>query len=484
MQKQVEIVLGVIIIGATLAFGGVQPIAYTLMELAIFATVLVLLFRQARRGGIRLNVPIWPLLFVLVIVIEMIPLPASLVGVFDHARLLPHDLLEISHRVGDAVTLSVDPHATLLHLMKILAYLGAFVLAAYAFDSHRRKSVMVRVLIFLGLFEAAYGIIQYTTGWQKIFTFNKIYYRDTASGTFINHNHFAGLLELTFPFVFGAVYHSFQVWQDLRRRGPARVDAATISSAGIQTLFFAFLLVLSIIAILFSRSRAGILAAIFTVIFLGLLAQLKTKRKAWMLGFAVFVLVAIGYGLWIGVNPVVSRFEAFRGGIHYLQGEGRLSFWASTLGMIHDYPVVGTGLGTFRYAFPHYQTYLLNSNVTHAHSDFLEFTSDTGAVGAALLFLPIFALLVLMIRSFLIDTRRYRPSVTLGCIGATLALLIHSVADFNLHIPSNALIFAVVLGIGYKITWLERKVERAAAAAAAAARPAIPGRVHRKSKVM
>ncbi|MGH9468985.1 MAG: O-antigen ligase family protein, partial [Terriglobia bacterium] len=329
----------------------------------------------------------------------------------------------------------------------------------------------------------AYGIVQYLTGWQKIFTFNKIFYRETATGTFINHNHFAGFLELTFPFVFGAVYYSFQIWQDMRRRGPARVDAATVSSAGVQTLFFAFLLVVSIVAILFSRSRAGIVAAFFTVVFLGLLAQIKTKRKAWMLGFAAFVLVAIGYGLWIGVNPVVSRFEAFRGGVHYLQGEGRLSFWQSTLGMIHDYPVAGTGLGTFRFAFPHYQTYFLNNTVTHAHSDFLEFTSDTGLLGAALLFLPIIALLVLMIRSFLTDARRYRPSVTLGCIGATMALLIHSVADFNLHIPANALVFAVVLGVGYKIAWLERGVERAAAAAAVS-RPAVSGRVHRKSRVM
>jgi len=45
--------------------------------------------------------------------------------------------------------------------------------------------------------------------------------------------------------------------------------------------------------------------------------------------------------------------------------------------------------------------------------------------------------------------------VVLGCMGSVLALLIHSVTDFNLQIPANALIFAMVLGVGYKATCVE-----------------------------
>jgi O-antigen ligase len=95
--------------------------------------------------------------------------------------------------------------------------------------------------------------------------------------------------------------------------------------------------------------------------------------------------------------------------------------------------------------------------VNHAHNDYLEFASDTGLLGVALLFLPILYLLAKMIISFLDDPRRYRRSITLGCIGSSLALLIHSMTDFNLQVPANALIFAVVLGIGYKATCVERQ---------------------------
>ena len=94
-------------------------------------------------------------------------------------------------------------------------------------------------------------------------------------------------------------------------------------------------------------------------------------------------------------------------------------------------------------------------HIDHAHNDYLEFASETGAVGFSLLFLPIFYLLGRMIISFLKEHRRYRSAILLGCIGSTLGLLIHSLTDFNLQIPANALIFAVILGIGYKAACIE-----------------------------
>ena len=116
-------------------------------------------------------------------------------------------------------------------------------------------------------------------------------------------------------------------------------------------------------------------------------------------------------------------------------------------------------MGTFHVVYRQYQTSVVNNLVEHAHNDYLEFASDTGIIGAALFFIPILYLLGRMIFAFLDDHRSYRRSVTLGCIGSTLALLLHSVADFNLHIPANALTFAVILGIGYRVAILDRQRE-------------------------
>lgn len=480
MRRAVEIILSLTIIGVTLDFGGVQPLAYSLMEIAVFALFLALLIWQARRGSVQLDVPLWPSLFALLVIIQLIPLPRGWVAAIDSARLPSAAIASIEKTAGHAVTLSIYPHATLLSLFEFLAYLGAFVLAAYVFDSRARGSLLVKTLIFLGLFEAAYGIAQYLADWQKIFTFKKIFYTDAATGTFINHNHFAGFLELTFPFALGTVFYYFQIWRDGHRRGPGRVDRATANSAAIQSLIYAFLLAISIVAVVFSRSRTGTFGALVALIVLGLLAQIKTRQKTWFLGLASFVLIAVGYGVWIGLNPVLSRFEMLEGGSRYLESEGRVPTWRATYEMARHFPLTGVGLGTFKFAFPHFQTYYLTLFYGHAHSDYLELLAETGWLGALLLFVPIFVLLVLMVRSFLTDPRRYRPAVTLGCVGATLALLIHSVADFNLHIPANALVFAVMLGIGYKAAWIERRGE---AAKSGAMHPAVSGRVPRKSGV-
>jgi len=129
------------------------------------------------------------------------------------------------------------------------------------------------------------------------------------------------------------------------------------------------------------------------------------------------------------------------------------------MGLIREYPLTGIGLGDFGIAFQRFQTSWLTFFVDHAHNDYVEFAVETGLVGAAMLFLPILYLLGKMIVSFLKDSRRYRPAIVLGCIGSTLAILLHSITDFNLQIPSNALVFSIVLGIGYKTACLERSDE-------------------------
>ncbi len=478
IHRIIEVLLALVIIGVTLAFGGVQPLAYSLMEIAVFALFLALVIQQARVGRIQLPLPVWPVLFALLVILQIVPLPAHWISRIGGGRSLSAGLLAIEHRAGAWTTLSIYPHATWIMLMKFLAYLGAFIIAAAVFDSQTRKSVLVRVLVFLGLFEAAYGIVQYLANWQKIFWMNKVYYTSEATGTYINHNHFAGFIELTFPFMMASAFYYFQTWQGKHRRGPSRVDPAVASTAGIYSLLYGFFLIIAIVGVIFSRSRTGILATVLTVALLAILTLLKTRRKSWMIGLGAFLLIVLGYGLWIGLNPVVSRFQAFQGGKQYFENEGRLPVWQSTLDIIRAHPVVGAGLGTFEYSYRQVQSFWVTDTFTHAHNDYLELTAGTGVLGAMLLFVPIIILLILMIRSFITDTRRYRPAVTLACAGSTLAILIHSVADFNLHIPANALVFAVILGIGYKTACLERRAERSQTA------PAEPAVVtaHRRHK--
>jgi len=459
MTRKLEVVLALILVGGALAFGAVQPIAYSLVEIFIFLAVIAFLWSQKRRGTINLSLPIWPVLFVLWVGLQLIPLPQALVaGVSPAHRLLPELSGAINH--GSAwATLSIYPYLTLLGFFKLLAYLGAFVLAVHLFDSGRRKSTLVLSFISLGCFEAGYGIIQHLLSWNKIFGVTDPYDLWVAIGTYINRNHFAGVIELTFPFVFASAFYSYQLWSDPRHRVTA-VNSGSDgdSSLGFRIVFFLFLVVIMVVSVIFSFSRGGILSVAFTLIVLSLLTFLKVRRKSWGLVIASLAVLALGFSLWIGLGSVLHRFETM-GQSNYLGASRRSMIWTDTLQLLRQNPVLGTGMGTYGEALRPFQTQLVNMHIDHAHNDYLEFATDTGAVGFCLLFLPIFYLLGRMVLAFLRDHRRYRGAILLGCIGSTLGLLIHSLTDFNLHIPANALIFAVILGIGYKAACIEPEKE-------------------------
>jgi O-antigen ligase len=465
MKKTLEIVLACIFVGSVLAFGGVQPLTYSLAEVFIFLTVLTFLWNQQWRGQIKLSLPIWPFLFAAWVGLQLLPMPWSVVAAVSPARGLTSKWLATLDAQGGWTTLSIYPHATLLGFLKLLAYLGVFVLAVYLFDSGRRKSLLVLALIWLGCFEAGYGILQHLLNWNKIFTVTNPYDLWVATGTYINRNHFAGLVELTLPFTFASAFYCYQLWSDWRQGLVARNASGNESAAGFQVIFYLFLMLIMVLALIFSWSRGGILAILATLIVLSLLTAFKVRRKAWVLGVVAFAVLAIGFTLWIGLGPVLTRFQQI-GQTNYLQTSERGMIWHDTLHLIGKDPILGTGLGTYGEAFRPYQTQLVNLHIDHAHNDYLEFTSETGLLGAGLLFIPIFYLLIRMILAFLNDHRRYRRAIILGCIGATLGLLIHSVTDFNLQVPANAMMFAMILGIGYKAACLEPKIEARKKAAA------------------
>jgi len=112
-----------------------------------------------------------------------------------------------------------------------------------------------------------------------------------------------------------------------------------------------------------------------------------------------------------------------------------------------DHPWVGTGLGTLIDVYPRYASFFNGLTVDHAHNDYLELVADTGVLGGIC---GVSFIILLFWRGFanLQFAGRAAPrAVTAGCLAACAGLLIHSLVDFNLHIPSNALVFLLLAGI-------------------------------------
>jgi len=153
--------------------------------------------------------------------------------------------------------------------------------------------------------------------------------------------------------------------------------------------------------------------------------------------------IPLAYSAWIGIGPVVERFNALRHG--GFSDEVRIPIWRDSIEIIREYPLLGTGLGTYRWASLHYQTSGLRLIYEHAHNDYLEFASEIG-LPATLFFFGSLWILAAKLMIAGASSRSVDAVVAAGCAGALSSLLIHSAVDFNFQIPANAFVFAWISG--------------------------------------
>jgi O-antigen ligase len=136
--------------------------------------------------------------------------------------------------------------------------------------------------------------------------------------------------------------------------------------------------------------------------------------------------------------------------------EGRPALWANTLRIISDFPLVGTGLGTFSSLYPDLYGEAGPLRLSHTHNDYLEFLSELGIIG--MLFLLAIVLIMLSRILLVWSGRRYpeAKALALGGIIAIFGILIHSITDFNLHIPANVLLFTIILSLTMVMVFYRR----------------------------
>ena len=111
-------------------------------------------------------------------------------------------------------------------------------------------------------------------------------------------------------------------------------------------------------------------------------------------------------------------------------------------------------------AYPSVQTAFLNLLVDHAHCDYLEVVSELGLPGGILVFGSILWVHGQAVRHYWEAEDRFETAICLGCAGSITAILVHSLADFNLYIPANALVFAVIIALAWSASQSQDKGNR------------------------
>jgi O-antigen ligase len=434
--------LGVAVCAAVLAFGGAAPPFFLIPQLVVLILGFLILAASLRSPLTSVGSPLAvPLVLIGLVLLQIMPLPESLAS----AAGVPGD--GMPNRA--LLTLSVAKYQTVSHLLLLVTYLTAFYLVLLVCQNQDAKKRLVYLLVGLGVFEAFYGLLQYLTGWQQIFAYVKKYYLQDATGTYINRNHFAGLLEMVLPFAVAFALHRARTLYGVALRGGANARVFLSRVELFPLLLWLFLATIILTALVFSRSRMGFVSALASLIaVLAVAGASSFSARVRALVSVIFLLSVVAFVVWIGSDPVVARFETL--GQEYSQSrESRISIWRDTLQLIRRHPLLGTGLGTFSVAYPAVQTTFLSLRVDHAHCDYLEAVSELGLPGGILLFGSIFWVLAKSVRQYRRAEGRLDTAVCLGCVGSIAAILVHSLADFNLCIPANALVFTVVLALSW-----------------------------------
>jgi O-antigen ligase len=251
-----------------------------------------------------------------------------------------------------------------------------------------------------------------------------------------------------------ALYH----WQKARDRMRRRSLREFFRHLGDPEMLKCSLLLLAAtmlsLALVFSFSRMGLISMLAS---LGIMAAVVwAGRSGGALPATLIILLiasSVAAAAWVGVGPVVKHFEELSHDDPLAQAsEGRLALWKDTLELIREHSWAGSGLGTFEFAFTRVQSHELAYTVDHAHNDYLEFSAELGIPAAAFLFLAFLGISARTLRASRLARSSRTRALALGTLAGVSALLVHSFADFNLHIPANALVFSVLLGMGYAMS--------------------------------
>jgi tetratricopeptide (TPR) repeat protein len=365
------------------------------------------------------------------------------------AQLLPARFLALG---------TVSPAYTAQALLLFLTYAGAYALVVNFVRERRDLERLVRLLVGVGGLLAFLALLDFLAGGPWVIAWREDPYTGRLAGAFANPDHFASWLGMLVCLGLGYLLARRRA----HGRAPWPADLAGVrdrlEEASRRYLPFVGVLVTAL-ALTFTLSRGGIAAALAGV---GALLILQGA-----LGWARWTLVllgalgaaTLGYGLWIGLDPLLQRVLGGR----YID---RWLLVVTTWPMIAAFPLLGVGLGGYVDAYFRFVPGTLEPGrvlYPHAHNDLLQLVVETGLVGAALAAFAVIRVGRDLVGAHLLGrgvcpvgggedegARRSDPfslGIAAGALAAVAVLLAHSAVDFSARAPANGILAAACLGI-------------------------------------
>jgi len=406
-----------------------------LLVLGLLAMILTLGRARDRWAPLPGRVVRWTLaLLPAYILMQVVPLPVSLVRVLSLARAEAVAALDLIGAKVNFAPLSVSPSATFQSFLLVCGYLIIFLLVrelTWRFDHSAWLAIWP--IVAVGALEAGLGLWQYFGGTGE----------QARWGTYANHNHYAGFLEMALPF---AVVYPVALLRRTRSRGHTPV-APALGACGVWALAG-----LMFAGIVHSLSRMGFIATLASLFVMGTLA-LGTRQLSWVarsrrrqavtVGL-VAALVLAGF-VFLPPDKLIVRFAQLDS--TDVTAGGRTQLWSETLPLIKAYPFFGCGLGGYETAFMRFKAFEPLVTDNYAHNDYLQLLAELGVAGFAIGAALAFSVVRMAVRRAVSAADPGGRYFAVACAGALAAILAHSLADFNLYIPANAMLLAWIAGM-------------------------------------
>ncbi len=352
---------------------------------------------------------------------------------------------------------SIYPYVSKIELYKIINYVLLYYLVVNNIRDKAQIKRIVILVVIVGTSLAIYGLYNYFNGIEKIYTLDKKYYLGMVTSTYVNHNHIGGYFELAIPLAIGLMLAK----EHLLRRG----KISKISSVIFGSLLPLTAAVTMIIALVFTYSRGAWIGFLGSMIVLGTIIALWLKiLRGWSRPrkwgtFAVIALIIISAAMFMPEDikqRATTLLEFKEGEFEDMSIQGRLIVNRNTLEMIKDYPILGSGPGTFNILYPKYRDPRLRTFMNATHNDYLQYAEEMGlfGIGSFIILLVLFFKKSLNLIKNLQD--KYLQGLTIGFLVSISAIAIHGLVDFNLQILANALLFWIILALSSSIGIITR----------------------------
>jgi len=399
-----------------------------------FATIQVLI------GGTRLlfSLPAYGLLAIMALI--------TLISV-RRARPDPNQLcllatvLFLGYVLGRAIFSPVE-YLARADIYSVLGGLLVYLFVACVFTEAKWRIRFLFFLLVVAAVQVFIGIIQFRRGdnYMPIPGLHRFDYEWRASGFYVCPNHLAGLLE-----VLGLFALSITCWS----RYPLWTKILTGYAAAVCYL-----------GVILTGSRGGYLSAMTSIAVFVVLSLWLSRRNSSGLFWRMTALgAALAILAGIGVTLVIRKSDSLTGRAQNIfeTSNPRLDLWRAAIQQWKLAPALGTGSGTYLYYGRQFRAPAIQVDPVRAHNDYLDLLAEYGLVGIALMA----GFVVVHLRSggqqIAGANQKHHSSssrllsnglaLQIGAVTSVSAYLVHSIFDFNLHIPANVLLMAFVFGI-------------------------------------